>query len=395
MDKRIWIAVFVCLLGQTTYVGLRMVCQLDGLAEGAGPVEVGVMMALVALLPTFLAIAVGRYVDANGCRKPIAAAALLFSAAIAFPAALPASEFGLWPLYAGCSLLGIANVFISVVIQRFVGFISSPENKSNHFTMYSLAFSAGLFVAPVTCGLAIDTFGFFATFAYLFVFVALMAASLILFSRTWPEAWPQGKARARQTSLSLLRIAPVRNCLVASTFNAMAWDLQNFMIPVYGTAVGLTATEIGTVMGAFSAGTFAVRVFMPAIAKVLTQWRTIAAAFAVTASAFFLFPLFSSFYPLTGVAFFLGLGLGAGLPNLLAIADTSAPEGRLGEVLGLRTTFINIFHIVLPVTFGIAGTAFGAAVVFYGVAGVMGGMSGFSLKCEKVEREHLRARAGA
>ena len=390
MDKRIYIATFVCLLGQTTFVGLRMVCSLNGLADGAGPIDIGIMMALIALLPSFCSIAIGRFVDTHGAKIPIAVAGLLFALSVGIPSALPVSDFGLMPLFAGCAFLGIANVFISVVIQRFVGFISTPETKSNHFSLYSLAFSAGLFIAPVTCGYAIDHFGFLATYLYLFGFIIAIFVSLIVARAVWPDAWPEGKKKAKQTSFGLLKIAPVRNCLIASTFNAMSWDLQNFMIPVYGTAVGLSATEIGTVMGAFSVGTFAVRVLMPAISKFLSQWRIIAAAFATTALAFFLFPNFSTFIPLTAVALFLGFGLGAGLPNLLAIADTSAPPGRLGEVLGLRTTFINIFHIVLPLTFGVAGTALGSAIVFYAVSATMGGMTIFSTHCEKVEREHLQ-----
>ena len=43
----------------------------------------------------------------------------------------------------------------------------------------------------------------------------------------------------------------------------MAWDLQAFMIPVYGTEIGLDAVAIGWLLSTFSICTFAVRVFMP------------------------------------------------------------------------------------------------------------------------------------
>ena len=44
--------------------------------------------------------------------------------------------------------------------------------------------------------------------------------------------------------------------LFVSALVSMAWDLEIFMFPVYGHAIGLSATEIGWLIGMFFAATF-------------------------------------------------------------------------------------------------------------------------------------------
>lgn len=55
----------------------------------------------------------------------------------------------------------------------------------------------------------------------------------------------------------------------------MAWDLQAFMIPVYGTEIGLDAVAIGWLLSTFSICTFAVRVFMPILSQMFKEWSII------------------------------------------------------------------------------------------------------------------------
>lgn len=164
---------------------------------------------------------------------------------------------------------------------------------------------------------------------------------------------------------------------------SMAWDLQGFMIPVYGTAIGLSASEVGWILGVFASATFFVRLLMPLIARHLTEWQTITAAFAFGALAYALFPIFENFYTLAAIAFLLGLALGSSQPNVMTLIHTETPAGRTGEALGLRTMLLNICHTTLPVIFGAAGNVIGAGAVFYIVAGIMGGVSVFTSKCEK------------
>ena len=67
----------------------------------------------------------------------------------------------------------------------------------------------------------------------------------------------------------------------------------------------------------------------------------------------------------------------------MSLIHTESPPGRTGEALGLRTMLINLCHTTLPLIFGAAGNLVGAGAVFYVVAGLMGGVTVFTSRCEK------------
>lgn len=151
----------------------------------------------------------------------------------------------------------------------------------------------------------------------------------------------------------------------------MAWDLQHYMFPVYGHAVGLSATEIGWLTGIFYSATFLVRFLMPWTSKHFTEWQFLVLTLAVGGAAYAVFPLFTTFGPLTVAAFILGLGLGSSQPNVMSLLHSEAPAGRVGEALGVRTMFTNGCHTVLPTTFGILTGVFGAASIFIAMATIL------------------------
>ena len=208
-------------------------------------------------------------------------------------------------------------------------------------------------------------------------------AFVLLIRSKLPSSWNRPKVVKRKGSFELMGIPHVRNVLIASSFMSMAWDLQSFMIPVYGTEIGLTASEVGWILGVFAAATFFVRLFMPFISRHLSEWQTITCAFGLGALAYALFPLFSGFVMLSAVAFLLGMALGSSQPNVMSLIHTESPPGRTGEALGLRTMLLNMCHTTLPIIFGAAGSVIGAGAVFYVVAGLMGGVSVFTSRCEK------------
>ena len=65
------------------------------------------------------------------------------------------------------------------------------------------------------------------------------------------------------------------------------------------------------------------------------------------------------------LSFGIGLALGCSQPLTLNLAYNHSPEGRAGEVTGLRLTINNITHIGVPVASGALAAAFGVAPVFW------------------------------
>jgi len=125
---------------------------------------------------------------------------------------------------------------------------------------------------------------------------------------------------------------------------------------------------------------------MPWLSRHFTEWQVLTYTLINTTAAFVLFPLFSSLAPLMGVAFLLGLGLGAAQPNVMSLMHSRSPEGRVGEALGLRTTIMNSSHVVLPLVFGAFGAVLGAAAMLWAMAALVGAGGGAALRWRKHKR---------
>jgi hypothetical protein len=65
------------------------------------------------------------------------------------------------------------------------------------------------------------------------------------------------------------------------------------------------------------------------------------------------------------------LGLGATQPSIMALLYATAPAGRAGEAVGVRTVVLNASHTLLPLLFGGLGAALGIAPVFWSMSAAL------------------------
>jgi predicted MFS family arabinose efflux permease len=274
-------------------------------------------------------------------------------------------------LLVAAALIGTGSMLTMLSIQQVVGDRADPTRRAAAFSWLALGASISGFTGPVLSGLLIDSFGHRATFGVL-VGVVLLALALVWANRgLLPGHEGRASGPERLHPLELLRHTELRHVLIATALISMSWDLQTFVIPVHGTRVGLSASEIGFVLGCFALATFAIRLAMPWLSQRFTEWQVLTFTLFCATLAFGLFPLFSSRVPLMAVAFLLGLGLGAAQPNIMSLMHSHSPQGRVGEALGLRSTIIHSSQVVLPLVFGAFGSVLGAAGMFWTMAAVV------------------------
>jgi hypothetical protein len=53
---------------------------------------------------------------------------------------------------------------------------------------------------------------------------------------------------------------------------------------------------------------------------------------------------------------------------VMSLLYEASPAGRQGEVVGVRTTVLNVSSTALPLVFGAVGSALGMGPVFWGIA---------------------------
>jgi predicted MFS family arabinose efflux permease len=222
-------------------------------------------------------------------------------------------------------------------------------------------------------GFAIDTIGHVHTFVLLFLFPL---TPLLVFARNRP-ALPDAEERRTDAGesrvMDLLRSPALRRVIIASGLLNMAWDIYIFVVPIYGSRIGLSASTIGVVMSSFAIATFTVRLLLPILIRHVRPWQVITVALSISAAVYCLFPLFTSVPLLVALSCTLGLGLGSSQPMVMALLYNTSPSGRQGETLGLRTTVMNASHAALPLAFGALGTALGMGPAFWAMAMLLGG----------------------
>jgi len=359
--------VVTTVLAHAAFNGTRLTISLYALSLGASALTVGVLMSLFAALPMVLAVPSGRWIDRIGVRMPIIAAAACLVLAVLLPAAFPE----LATLYVAAASVGTSFMLFHIAVQHAVGEMSRPEDRRDNFGWLALGFSISNFIGPTAAGVAIDRLGHRATFCLLAVSAVAAVTMLVARRESFshrPGAASDGESRS---TWELLGNAELRRVFLVTGLLASAWDLFVFVMPIYGTAIGLSATTIGLILGAFAAATILVRLALPWLSRQFREWPMITATFAIACTAYALFPMVRDVSLLAAIAFLLGLGLGATQPSIMALIYASAPAGRAGEAVGVRSVVLNASHTFLPLAFGGLGAALGMVPVFWSMASAL------------------------
>jgi len=171
--------------------------------------------------------------------------------------------------------------------------------------------------------------------------------------------------------MNLLAQPRLRKVVVTSALVVAGIDLYTFYMPIYGHAIGLSATMIGIVLGAHAAATFVVRVFLPLLVRRWDEDRVMTVSMLLAGVTFLMFPFAERVTFLLLLSFVLGLGLGVGQPLSVIMTYNRAPAGRTGEALGLRFSLVNLTHMIIPLAFGTIGSALGLVTVFLANSALM------------------------
>ena len=362
-SRTLGVLILLGIANHSVLAGSRVVVSLDALSRGASPFTVGVLMALYALLPMLLAVAAGRLSDRVGTRRPM----LIGSALIALGALLSFALPGLPALFASATLVGLGFMVFQVATQHATGELGGPAVRARNFTLLALGYSVSGFVGPLAAGLAIDHLGFRAAFGA-FALVPLVPLAVLAGSRLpFPGRHPSAGAPHPGGVLALLRHRTLRRVFAINALLSLGWDLHTIFVPIYGARIGLSASEIGIVLSAFAAATFAVRFSMPAIARRMNEQQVLTAALLLAGAVYLVFPFSTSVPGLLLLSFTLGLGLGSGQPMVMSLLHTHAPPGRMGEAAGVRMSLVQSMAVAVPLVFGALGASVGIAPVFWSV----------------------------
>lgn len=349
------------------FKGARVLNTLYALELGADPLDIGLLLAMYAVFPLLLAVYVGKSSDRYGVRVLLAFGLLAMALGVSLPFFWPA----LPALFVAAAVIGAGFIFVQISTQSLTGSLGSGEQRTRNFNLYSLAAATADLVGPVLAGVLIDTIGHARTYPCL---AALLVTSLIgvaFMFRRIPAATSRPEGRESDRMADLLRNRDLRRIFIAGATVFTGLDLFQLYMPLYGHSIGLSASAIGMVLGAFAAAAFVTRILLPWFARRFGEQNTLIWALYMAGATFMLIPFSTSAVVLGTVSFMLGLGLGLGQPLSVILTCNHSPAGRMGEAIGLRITINNVIHIVMPVGFGALGSLFGLPPVFWMSAAVV------------------------
>jgi predicted MFS family arabinose efflux permease len=364
--------IVLSVLNHTAYGGSRVAMSLAGLQLQASPFAIGLILSFYSLLPAFVSVAAGRWIDRVGMRRPM----LMGTALLAFGVCVPFIAWDIGSLYLASVTIGVGFMAFHLCTQKAAGDIGDEGSRKLNFSLLSLGFSISGFLGPTSTGLLIDAIGHRATFG---VLVLLPLATLLGLRRFHfirkAQAVPPvtGEAGDAGRLTDLLRDPELKRLYVAVVLISASWDVHQFIVPLYGARLGLSASSIGVVLGAFAAATFVIRMALPFLMRRVAEWPLILTAMTTATTIYALYPFFPAFPVMLAMSFVLGLGLGVSQPMILSILHRASPPGRVGEAGGLRLMLINGTQTLLPTTFGAFGAAFGLAPLFWGMSLLVAG----------------------
>jgi len=359
------IAAQICL--HSCMTAMRMAAPLWALRQGHSAIAVGMLLALFALTQVFLALPAGRYADRHGLRRPMAGAVL---AAVAGGLAATA-----WPSFAtlcvAALLTGGASGVAVIALQRHVGRASRSSTELRQvFSWLAIGPAVSNFLGPFVSGLLIDHAGFRAAF---FFMAMLPAVTWLLVRRTQDlPADPAAPGEAPRRAWDLLANVSFRRLLLVNWFLSACWDVHTFVLPILGHERGLSASVIGTLLGAFAIAATAVRMLMPLLAERLRETVVLTGAMLATALLFGIYPLMPTAWAMGLCSVLLGFSLGSVQPMIMSMLHQITPHARQGEALGLRLMSVNASSVVVPLLFGAAGAVVGVGGVFWLAGSVVG-----------------------
>jgi len=368
----------IVLLWNCGYKGTRVANTLFALELGAGPLETGLLLAVYGLFPLLLAIHIGKIGDRHGVRLPVVAGTIVSALGILLP--------WLWPVYPmlflSAAVSGAGFILVQVSMQSLVGALGSGTARTRNLNLYALIVSVSDLLGPVLAGFSIDQFGHVRTYLHLAVPAVAAVGVLVFLAHRLPHHATGGADRRGQRMMDLFRSRNLRRMLVTSALVMGGLDLFQLYLPLHGHSVGLPASAIGLIMGAFAAASFVTRALLPVLVHRVGEQQALGCSMILSASTFFLIPMFESAVVLGVVCFVLGLGMGLGQPLTVILTYNYSPPGRHGESLGLRIAINNSMHVTVPAIFGAVGSLLGLAPVFWASSAMLAA-GGYAARARK------------
>ncbi|MCM3708448.1 MULTISPECIES: MFS transporter [Cytobacillus] len=365
-EHLITVITFLIMIG---IMGTRPLISLLSYDLKASPIEIGFIIALFPLLPTFLAIKIGYYVDLMGYKKPIICSTIMCACSLSIPMLFVSLE----AVYISQLAAGIGQTIFVVSAQAMAGQLSMEESqREKNIMKFSIGVALGSFIGPLAGGMIGEKYGYpfaigaLGSIGFLSVFLTFFLKGK---SRTLDNTFKQ-KNRILD-SVKLLKGSNLRRAFLVSILVLLGKDIYTAYFPLLAIEFKLTVTAIGIIVSINAIAGILIRWSLPSLLNMYSRTFIAMGSIILSGMCFLLLPFFNNIIVLSMFSFILGIGLGLGQPLSISSTINCLPNNKVGEGLGLRLTVNRLTQMSAPVLFGAIANFISMSAVFWIVGGLL------------------------
>lgn len=319
---------------------------------GADPWLVGLVGATFALAPLLFAILIGRWVDRgrDGLAMVMGSTVLIFtSVAIIF-----IQNISL--LMIAMPILGIGHLLVMVGGQSMIANRSPDSSLEKNFGLLTFYASLGHAVGPFIGGLLadrggieVDTTPAIAFSSVLFIIGALLVVNLRHVRKTSPSEPTERLSDIK----SVLATPTYKSAIFVAGAATAVVDVVLIFLPLLGRELGLSATQIGTLLAIRAFSSMAVRAVLGGITNRFGMLWVINSGSLLTMLGTFALAFVTDFWLLAVVIAITGFAMGIGQPATMAWVSRITQPGYKGLAISIRLTSNRLGQVVVPATAGV------------------------------------------
>lgn len=327
-------------------------------------------------------------------RKPLLVVSLLgtvVSNLVAAYAGVP------WLLFGARILDGITGGNNSVA-QAVISDITSPEQRTQAFGIYSGLFRLGFVAGPPLSYLAqtvppipgVSSLGmsFLVSAA-----IALIAAILCFFflSETKAEDTAENKAGFKKLDFvglfTALRRPVIGRILLMTFLNGFTFTIFTFAFqPFFLNVLGQDAKNLAIAFVGFGILAFVSQVFaLEPLRKRFSIVNVLVGALIARGILFMLMPALPNIVAFSILLGLFGLVNAFPMPLIDSILSTRSNQREQGEVLGLNASYLSMSNAIGPAVSGLLVTAFGYAMPFWVAGALTVTVAAFAITLKELE----------
>ncbi|MBD3924232.1 MFS transporter [Nocardioides cavernae] len=359
-----WLFVVTALL-QSTFAATKVLIIYRAIELGGSASEIGVLVALYAVVPLVAALPLGRAVDRGHVSIVMRSGGVLTIAGVVLVAAGP----NLIALGAANILIGCGQMCSMVSAQGLIPRLSTDDELDRRFGAWSVATSLGQTLGVPLAGLVVhvapsrDIGVGWALLGFAVASVAASAATLVPALRFEPFA-RNIAGRDPQPTSQMLTTPGMRSAMLASVIVLVSIDLLMAYLPLLGVERGFGVLAVTLILTARSGSALIARVLMTPIRARFSREQVMVTSTLISAPTVLALAIVGNPWIVGACMVVAGFAWGLAQPlSMTWVASLVTPANR-ASALSLRITGNRVGQVAVPLAAGGLSSAAGVSSVF-------------------------------